>query len=324
VSETPILEIAGLKKEFAVGSHLWFLGGARATVKAVQDVSLSVQAGQNYGLVGESGCGKSTLARLVLALERPSAGVVRYRGEDVHRMSGAPLRRFRQATHVVFQDSGSSLSPRMRVREIVGEPLVFHRAFRGSEKKARVREVLQLVGLPMVAGDRYPHEFSGGQRQRVAVARAIASRPELIVLDEPVSALDISIRAQILNLLKDLQEQLGLTYLLIAHDLAVVYQVCDVIGVMYLGRLMEEAPAEELFRNPLHPYTISLLNSIPQPDPDRRGRRVPLAGEIPSPMNPPSGCPFRTRCPQVVAQCAEEVPAWREVAPNHRVACIRV
>ena len=323
ITAGPILDVNDLRKHFTTGG-LRLLGKTAPTIKAVDGVSFRVQAGHNYGLVGESGSGKSTVAKVVLRLEEPTGGTVRFHGENVHALSGAELRRFRRATHVVFQDPGSSLNPRMRVREIVGEPLRFTPGVGAADRKARTADAIGAVGLPASAGDRFAHEFSGGQRQRIAVARAIVSRPELVVLDEPVSALDVSIRAQILNLLKDLQEQLGLTYLMIAHDLAVVYLACDVIGVMYLGHIMEEAPADELYGNPKHPYTISLLGSVPQPDPERRGRRIALAGEIPSPANPPSGCVFRTRCPMVIDECAAAVPEWREIAPNHRVACIRV
>ena len=323
-SPTAILEVADLRKHFSTGGRSQLLARKRTTIKAVEGVSFQVETGQNYGLVGESGSGKSTVAKVVLRLEEPTAGAVRFHGANVHELSGSALRGFRRATHIVFQDPGSSLNPRMRVQEIVGEPLLFDRAISGKDRQGRVAEVLQLVGLPQTAGERFPHEFSGGQRQRIAVARAICSKPELIVLDEPVSALDISIRAQILNLLRDLQDELRLTYLMIAHDLAVVYHACDVIGVMYLGRLMEEAPAEELYHNPRHPYTTSLFGAIPQPDPERRGQRVALSGEIPNPANPPSGCVFRTRCPLAIDECATTVPEWREVSPGHRVACLRV
>jgi peptide/nickel transport system ATP-binding protein len=320
----PLLEVEGLRKHFAPRGFLQRAAAARATIKAVDGVSFRIEPGENYGLVGESGSGKSTVAKVVLRLEEPTAGTVRFRGQDVQTLAGGDLRRFRQATHAVFQDPGSSLNPRMRVRDIVGEPLMFVPGVTTADRQARVADALQVVGLGADAAGRFPHEFSGGQRQRIAVARAIAGRPALIVLDEPVSALDVSIRAQILNLLKDLQEQLGLTYLTIAHDLAVMYLACTTIGVMYLGRMMEEAPTEALYTHPRHPYTVNLLASIPQPDPDLRGRRQPLTGEIPSPADPPSGCVFRTRCPLAIDDCARVVPEWREVAPGHRVACIRV
>ena len=319
---TPILELVGLRKYFRQeGLASAFLRKRRPPVRAVDGVSFRVFEGQNFGLVGESGSGKTTIGKTILRLERPTAGRVLFEGADVHALRGGALKEFRRATHVVFQDPNSSLSPRMRVRDIVGEPLAVH-GMRGTPLRERVSEVLQLVGLSPDAARRYPHEFSGGQRQRIAVARAIAASPRLIVLDEPVSALDVSIRAQILNLLKDLQDRLGLTYLMIAHDLAVVYQACDVTGVMYLGTLVEQAPSEALYKTPLHPYTRILLSAIPMPDPGRRRReRLPLVGEIPSPAAPPPGCRFHPRCPIAVERCAVDEPVWRELEPGHWVAC---
>lgn len=316
-----LLEISDLRKHFTAGNASALFSRNRPVIKAVDGISFSVRRGQNFGLVGESGSGKTTVAKTVLRLEQPTSGSVRFGGRDVHRLKGRELRSFRRATHVVFQDPNSSLSPRMRVRDIVGEPLIVQ-GVKGETLKARVAEVLELVGLNPSFANRYPHEFSGGQRQRVAIARAIAAEPDLIVLDEPVSALDVSIRAQILNLLRELQDRLGLTYLTIAHDLAVVYQACEVTGVMYLGRLVELAPSEDLFRQPLHPYTRILLSAIPLPDPKMRGReRLPLQGEIPSPANPPSGCHFHPRCPIAVDECRTKVPEWREITPGRWVAC---
>ncbi|MDA1003385.1 MAG: ABC transporter ATP-binding protein [Chloroflexi bacterium] len=317
----PILELVNLKKYFQQeGLASAFLRRKRPPVRAVDGVSFRVTAGQNFGLVGESGSGKTTIGKTILRLEQPTDGSVLFEGADVHRLRGGALKEFRRATHVVFQDPNSSLSPRMRVRDIVGEPLSVQ-GVRGAALRERVAEVLQLVGLSPDAARRYPHEFSGGQRQRIAVARAVAADPKLIVLDEPVSALDVSIRAQILNLLRDLQDRLNLTYLMIAHDLAVVYQACDTIGVMYLGKLAEQAPSEALYREPLHPYTRILLSAIPRPDPTQRHERLPLTGEIPSPSAPPPGCRFHPRCPIAVERCAVDEPEWREVEPDHWVAC---
>lgn len=322
-SDELILEVDELRKYFETGGLAALFGGGPPPVRAVDGVSFKIQRGQNLGLVGESGSGKTTVARTVLRLEKPTSGRVLFEESDVHALRGRALKNFRKATHVVFQDPQASLSPRMRVRDIVGEPLAIQGTPR-QERRERVAEVLRLVGLSPEAAERYPHEFSGGQRQRIAVARAIASNPRLIVLDEPVSALDVSIRAQILNLLRDLQERLGLTYLTIAHDLAVVYQACDVIAVMYLGKLVELAEPAELYREPAHPYTRILLSSIPMPDPSLRNReRLELRGEIPSPANPPSGCRFHPRCPIAVAKCAEVEPAWEEVRPGRWVACHR-
>ncbi len=316
-----VLEVDRLQKHFAAGTVAAIFGRRPPPIRAVDGVSFVVRRGQNFGLVGESGSGKTTVAKTILRLEQPTGGAVRFRGRDVHALRGHELRDFQRATHIVFQDPNSSLSPRMRVRDIVGEPLVVQ-GVRGRPLRDRVAEVLELVGLNPAVERRFPHEFSGGQRQRVAIARAIVAEPDLIILDEPVSALDVSIRAQILNLLKDLQDRLGLTYLTIAHDLAVVYQACDVTGVMYLGGLVELAPSERLFADPLHPYTRILLSAIPLPDPKLRGRkRLPLVGEIPSPANPPNGCRFHPRCPIAVDRCASEVPAWREVEPGRWVAC---
>lgn len=316
-----VLELQAVTKYFASGGPLSLFGSNRPPIRAVDGVSFAVRRGRNFGLVGESGSGKTTIGKLVLGLERPTAGRILFEGDDVARLSRSARKAFRQATHVVFQDPNSSLSPRMRIRDIVGEPLI-PLGMNRSARSTRVPEVLELVGLPAAAGQRFPHEFSGGQRQRIAIARAIVAKPRLVVLDEPVSALDVSIRAQILNLLRNLQERLSLTYLMVAHDLSVVYHACDDIAVMYLGRFAELAPADELFSRPLHPYTRILLSSIPQPDRDLRTReRLPLSGEIPSPTNPPSGCRFHTRCPIAIDQCRIVEPEWREASPGHWVAC---
>jgi peptide/nickel transport system ATP-binding protein/oligopeptide transport system ATP-binding protein len=272
-------------------------------------------------LVGESGCGKTTTAKLVLRLEEPSSGEVLADGRNVHEIEGEELKEFRTTVQAVFQDPWSSLPPRMRVRDIVAEPLIINRVASPSEIKERVAEALASVGLRPQQADLYPHEFSGGQRQRIAVASALVSKPKLIILDEPVSALDVSIRAQIMNLLVDLQEQFGVSYLLIAHHLATTRYMADEVGVMYLGKLVEKAPTKELFDKPLHPYTRALFSAALPSHPDVEHEEIMLTGEVPSPINPPSGCRFHPRCPFAVARCSEEEPQLREVAPSHVVSC---
>ncbi|MFC5379661.1 oligopeptide/dipeptide ABC transporter ATP-binding protein [Aquipuribacter nitratireducens] len=294
-------------------------------VKAVDGVSLSVRRGSTYGLVGESGCGKSTLGRAVLRLLRPTRGRVLFDGQDVAALSGERLRRARSRMQMIFQDPMSSLDPRQSVEAALSEPLKAHGVTAGSGGYgARVRELLDQVGLPASAAGRFPHEFSGGQRQRIGIARAVALRPELVVADEPVSALDVSVQAQVVNLLEELQDALGLTYVVIAHDLAVVRHVSDVVGVMYLGGLVEEADSDTLYAAPRHPYTLALMSAIPVPDPEVEDRRerILLTGDLPSPADPPAGCRFSTRCPFVQpGRCTSERPGLREVAPGHRVAC---
>jgi oligopeptide transport system ATP-binding protein len=318
----PLLEVRRLKKWFDTGGGPFF--GGRGHVKAVDDVSFTMAAGEVLGLVGESGSGKTTVGRTVLRLLDPTDGAILFKGEDIAGLSQAALRGFRRRAQPIFQDPFASLNPRMRVAEIVEEPLIVHGIGAGKgERRERVAEILRLVGLLPDHMSRYPHEFSGGQRQRIGIARALAVEPEFIVADEPVSALDVSIQAQIVNLLRDLKRRLGLTLLLIAHDLAVVEYISDRIVVMYLGRIMESAPGGELCRNPKHPYTEALLSAVPVPDPDRKGKRIVLQGDIPSPINPPSGCVFRTRCPYAVGDCAKMVPELREVRPGHFKACIR-
>jgi oligopeptide/dipeptide ABC transporter ATP-binding protein len=320
--EPALLEVRNLKKWFESGSGVFSRGSGH--VKAVDDVSFSIQQGEVLGLVGESGSGKTTVGRTILRLLDVTGGAILFKGVDIAGLGQAELRAFRRQAQPIFQDPFASLNPRMRVEEIVAEPLVVHGIGAGrSERRARVSEILRLVGLLPDHMSRYPHEFSGGQRQRIGIARALAAGPEFIVADEPVSALDVSIQAQVVNLLRELKRQLGLTLLFIAHDLAVVEYISDRIVVMYLGRVMESAPGRELCGNPKHPYTEALLSAVPVPDPDRKGKRILLQGDIPSPINPPSGCVFRTRCPYAVSECAGRVPELREIAPGHFKACIR-
>jgi oligopeptide transport system ATP-binding protein len=318
----PYIEVRNLKKWFDSSGGIF--GSGAGSVKAVDDVSFTMRQGEVLGLVGESGSGKTTVGRTILRLLDPTGGSIVVKGVDIARLGQGELRRFRREAQPIFQDPFASLNPRMRVEEIVEEPLIVHGIGKSkAERRERVAETLRLVGLLPDHMSRYPHEFSGGQRQRIGIARALAAGPEFIVADEPVSALDVSIQAQVVNLLRDLRRRLGLTLLFIAHDLAVVEYISDRIVVMYLGRVMESAPGEALCRSPKHPYTEALLSAVPVPDPDRKGKRIVLQGDIPSPMNPPSGCVFRTRCPYAVADCAKIVPELREVAPGRFKACIR-
>jgi peptide/nickel transport system ATP-binding protein/oligopeptide transport system ATP-binding protein len=317
---TPVLEVRNLKKHFPVTSGLIWQKVV-GWVQAVDGVDFSVPPGQTMALVGESGCGKTTTAKLVLRLEEPSSGEVLADGRNVHEIEGEQLKEFRTTVQAVFQDPWSSLPPRMRVRDIVAETLIINRVASPSEIKERVAEALASVGLRPQQADLYPHEFSGGQRQRIAVASALVSKPKLIILDEPVSALDVSIRAQIMNLLVDLQEQFGVSYLLIAHHLATTRYMANEVGVMYLGKLVEKAPTKELFDKPLHPYTRALFSAALPSHPDVEQEEIMLTGEVPSPINPPSGCRFHPRCPFAEARCSEEEPQLREVAPDHVVSC---
>ncbi len=320
----PLLRVEGLKVHFPIRRGIVF-DRTVGHVKAVDGVDLSITPGTTYGLVGESGCGKSTLGRAILRLEEPTAGHVWFDGVDVASLAAEPLRHMRRRMQMVFQDPLGSLDPRQDVESLLAEPLKAHGL--GGDKAAigrRLRELLDSVGLPAAALRRYPHEFSGGQRQRIGIARAITVEPDLLIADEPVSALDVSVQAQVLNLLEELQSRLGLTYLVIAHDLAVVRHISDVVGVMYLGSLVEQAPADSLYEQPLHPYTRSLMSAVPVPDPvveDSR-ERILLSGDLPSPANPPSGCRFHTRCPwRQETRCDDEVPVLRELAPGHLVSC---
>jgi oligopeptide/dipeptide ABC transporter ATP-binding protein len=306
-----VLEAAGLTKHFAARRGLF--GGDRGTVRAVDGISFTIEQGQTLGIVGESGCGKTTTAKLVLGLEVPTGGVMRFEGGDLQKLDRAGYRHYRKSVQAVFQDPYASLNPRMRISDIIAEPLVTNEQLPAATVRDRVLEMLDLVGMPARAADLFPHEFSGGQRQRIAIARALALSPRLIVLDEPVSALDVSIRAQILNLLRDLQARLGLSYLFIAHDLAAVAHMSHVIAVMYLGKIVETGEARSLARAPKHPYTEALFSAALPSHPDERREEIILPGEVPSPLNPPSGCRFHPRCPQAMARCATQEPALRAV-----------
>jgi len=323
-SEDIILEVKNLKMHFPVGSG--FLSRKPVGyVKAVDDVSFTVKRGETLGLVGESGCGKTTTGRCILQLYKPTAGKVIFDGQDLTSMNTKTMRGMRREMQVIFQDPYSSLNPRMTAGNIIGEPLIVHGLVANKmEYRNKVADLLTNVGLNPYMADRFPHEFSGGQRQRIGVARALSVSPKFIVADEPVSALDVSIQAQIINLLEDLQEQFNLTYLFIAHDLSVVRHISDRVGVMYLGHLVEMAERNEIYRNPIHPYTKALLSAVPIPDPvlDAQRERVLLTGEVPSPLNPPSGCVFHPRCPAANDTCSQILPELREVETDHYSACI--
>lgn len=309
-----LLRVENLSKHFTTKT---------GSVRAVDGVTFEVKRGTIVGLVGESGSGKTTAGRCTLRLIEPSAGRVIFEGRDLLTLSDREMRSYRRRMQIVFQDPYSSLNPRMRVEDIIGEAIDTHRLARGAARRERIAELLARVGLDPEHGRRYPHEFSGGQRQRIGIARALAVEPEFIVADEPVSALDVSVQAQVLNLIQDLQQSFGLTMLFIAHDLSVVEYLCDEVVVMYLGRVMERGPSRSIYAMPRHPYTQALLSAAPVPDPKAHRQRVILQGDIPSPMNPPSGCVFRTRCPYAIRACAEIVPQLEPVASEHHVACIR-
>jgi len=320
-----LVEVTDLKKHFPIKSGIVFQREV-AAVKAVDGVSFSIFEGETLGLVGESGCGKSTTGRTVLQLYRATSGSVKFEGQEITTLKGEALRKMRRRMQMVFQDPYASLNPRMSVGRIVAEPLVVHNIGTKKEREDRVAELLELVGLNPYFVRRYPHEFSGGQRQRIGLARSLALNPSFIVADEPISALDVSIQAQVVNLLQKLQQDLGLTYLFIAHDLSMVRHLCDRVAVMYLGHIVEIAESEELYTNPLHPYTQALLSAVPVPDPmvEEKRQRIILKGDVPSPLNPPKGCNFNTRCPVSVDVCYDQDPELIEVLPGHWVACHRV
>ena len=325
-SHENLVEVQNLKMYFPVMSGVIFQRKV-ADIKAVDDVSFNIRRGETLGLVGESGCGKTTTGRAILQLYRPTAGGVLFEGEDLTKMTNSQVRVFRRRMQMIFQDPYSSLNPRQTCGSIIGEPLIVHKMTNSkNEYREQVAELLSVVGLSAHMASRFPHEFSGGQRQRIGVARALAVRPSLIVCDEPVSALDVSIQAQVINLLEELQEQFNLTYLFIAHDLSVVRHISDRIAVMYLGKMVELADRNELYENPLHPYTKALLSAVPIPDPviEATRERILLAGDVPSPLNPPSGCVFHTRCPIAIDECSEGIPEFRNMGNEHFVACIRV
>lgn len=316
------IQVTDLTKNFPIKGGL--LSRTVANVQAVQGVSLDIKKGETLGLVGESGCGKSTLGRCIIRLIEPTSGKIIIDGDDVTTKTGEELRALRRKMQIIFQDPYASLNPRMTVGSIISEPLEIHKLFDSKKDRLdRVKQLIELVGLRPEHINRYPHEFSGGQRQRIGIARALAVDPSFIVCDEPVSALDVSIQAQVINLLMDLQQQLGLTYLFIAHDLKVVEHISNRVAVMYLGKVVEIAEAEELYRNPSHPYTRALLSAIPVPDPRKRDQRIILTGDVPSPINPPSGCHFHPRCPDMIEECKTTCPSLRETRPDHRTACIR-
>ncbi|MFE7061395.1 ABC transporter ATP-binding protein [Sutcliffiella sp. NPDC057660] len=307
-----LVEIKKLQKYFSIS------GG---TVKAVDGVDLTIHQGETVGLVGESGCGKSTIGKTAIRLLEATAGEVLFEGKNIFSLSPREMKALRKEVQIIFQDPYASLNPRMTIEAIIGEPLDIHQTLKGKARKDRIKELLRLVGLNEDHMQRFPHEFSGGQRQRIGIARALALQPKFIVCDEPISALDVSIQAQVVNLLKELQDRFNLTYLFIAHDLSMVRYISDRILVMYLGQMVELADSDELCKEPLHPYTQALLSAVPTPVPNGRRERIVLAGDVPSPMNPPSGCVFHTRCPQAMETCRVEKPKWQEVKPEHFVAC---
>ncbi|MFC8688402.1 ABC transporter ATP-binding protein [Brevibacillus porteri] len=314
-----LLVVKNLKKYYPITGGV--LGGEVGVVKAVDDVSFTVKSGETLGLVGESGCGKSTTGRSLLRLIEPTSGEITFDGTNVMSLSTDAMRKMRRDMQIVFQDPFASLNPRHNIEKILEEPLIVHGLGSSAERKKRVQEMLEIVGLSSYHASRYPHQFSGGQRQRIGIARALMLKPKLIVADEPVSALDVSIQSQVLNLMQDLQREFGLTYLFIAHDLSVVRHISDRVGVMYLGRIVELTTSSQLYSNPLHPYTKALLSAVPSPDPDAVRERVILQGDVPSPAKPPSGCTFHTRCPHVTEECRTVRPEFMDAGDGHFVAC---
>jgi oligopeptide transport system ATP-binding protein len=314
-----LLEIKDLKKHFPITGGIF--GKTIGHVKAVDGVSFSVKKGETLGIVGESGCGKSTTGRMLMRLIEPTAGEIIFDGKDLMKLSKKDMRATRRDLQMVFQDPFASLNPRHTVEKILEEPLIVHGIGDEKERKKKVRELLEVVGLSSYYAKRYPHQFSGGQRQRIGIARALMTRPKLIIADEPVSALDVSIQSQVLNLMQDLQKEFGLTYIFIAHDLGVVRHISDRVGVMYLGKMVELADSDKLYEKPLHPYTQALLSAVPIPDPEHKRETIVLKGDIPSPANPPKGCAFHARCPFKTEKCEEVVPTFKEVEPGHSVAC---
>jgi oligopeptide transport system ATP-binding protein len=312
-----IVQVRNLVKHFPVEN-------SDDVVQAIDDVSFDILAGETLGLVGESGCGKSTVGRCILRLHEPTSGDVLFEGQNIIGLPNSEMQRLRREMQIIFQDPYASLNPRLTILSIVSEPLLIHRIGNKTERRDRVADLMKKVGLDPNYMTRYPHEFSGGQRQRIGIARALALNPKLIIADEPVSALDVSVQAQVVNLLQDLQAEFGLTYLFISHGLAVVEHISQRVAVMYLGKIVEIAEARELYENPLHPYTKALLSAIPIPDPKKKRERIMLQGDVPTPINPPSGCRFRTRCPWAIEECAKIVPELREIRENHFAACIRV